>query len=553
MSSSDRSLYFQSQIPLEARTTTTIDKLDELKKNARFTKDLAKKKLIDEIVNPIGQAGMLKGAYGSSRGFKGLRAKLNTKISKGAKSLWKKVRKPKVDSEGNVVEDDDDVDVIGDLLDGEGENISADVQAGADITTTISNAATRITEKAVGKLGDALSSRVDSAVQSVVGEGGDASDGIRSVISTIGNYTEGAGGLSDVVDRAESLVSQEGAEASKVSERVLTADDLMSTEFNTNTSQGARGIQSLFSEGGLFGKTRSTGSELLNESLDSGERALESRGSFVDVLGAGKRALSRLVSRGIAQPTAMIQAGRGGRVPQPSDFHEGRGAVDVGGEGEGVSASSESVPATIEEQVSANEGLLDSIRDGGIDVGRTAPRVYDASDRFVSQITSSAKPGGGLSQFERTETRNPLQGNLQEETALQRQARLLEPPRTSGDVPDVPKPEGSIDDIKGLSTIEKTLPSEGQDLAEAGAEGLSALAEEGVGAGVVEGVIEGGAVVDAVAPELSVISLGVDAITLLGGIALSVWRGSAKEPTEQAPDQITTTNIRSVATGYGIE
>ena len=541
MSSSDRSLYFQSQIPLEARTTTTIDKLDELKKNARFTKDLAKKKLIDEIVNPIGQAGMLKGAYGSSRGFKGLRAKLNTKISKGAKSLWKKVRKPKVDSEGKVVEDDDDVDVIGDLLDGEGESITADIQSGADITTAISNSATRIGEKAVGKLGDALSERVDSAVSSVVGEGGDASDGIRSVISTIGNYSKGAEGLSNVVDKAESLISEGGATASKVSERVLTADDIMSTEFNTNTSQGARGIQNLFSEGGLFGKTRSTGSELLNESLDSGERALESRGSFVDVLGAGKRALSRLVSRGIAQPTAMIQAGRGARVPQPSDFHFQRGSVDVGGEGEGVSASSEPEPTA---------EALDDITFG------KGPRVgpdYDVSNRFVSKITSSAEPGEGLSQFERTETRNPLQGNLQEETALQRQARLLEPPRTSGDVPDVPKPEGSIDDIKGISTIEKTLPSEGQDLAEAGAEGLSALAEEGVGAGVVEGVVEGGAVVDAVAPELSVISLGVDAITLLGGIALSVWRGSAKEPTEQAPNKITTTNIRSVATGYGIE
>ena len=541
MSSSDRSLYFQSQIPLEARTTTTIDKLDELKKNARFTKDLAKKKLIDEIVNPIGQAGMLKGAYGSSRGFKGLRAKLNTKISKGAKSLWKKVRKPKVDSEGKVVEDDDDVDVIGDLLDGEGESITADIQSGADITTAISNSATRITEKAVGQLGDALSERVDSAVSSVVGEGGDASDGIRSVISTIGNYSKGAEGLSNVVDKAESLISEGGATASKVSERVLTADDIMSTEFNTNTSQGARGIQNLFSEGGLFGKTRSTGSELLNESLDSGERALESRGSFVDVLGAGKRALSRLVSRGIAQPTAMIQAGGSSRVPQPSDFHFQRGSVDVGGEGEGVSASSEPEPTA---------EALDDITFG------KGPRVgpdYDVSNRFVSKITSSAEPGEGLSQFERTETRNPLQGNLQEETALQRQARLLEPPRTSGDVPDVPKPEGSIDDIKGISTIEKTLPSEGQDLAEAGAEGLSALAEEGVGAGVVEGVVEGGAVVDAVAPELSVISLGVDAITLLGGIALSVWRGSAKEPTEQAPNKITTTNIRSVATGYGIE
>ena len=541
MSSSDRSLYFQSQIPLEARTTTTIDKLDELKKNARFTKDLAKKKLIDEIVNPIGQAGMLKGAYGSSRGFKGLRAKLNTKISKGAKSLWKKVRKPKVDSEGKVVEDDDDVDVIGDLLDGEGESITADIQSGADITTAISNSATRITEKAVGKLGDALSDRVDSAVQSVVGEGGDASDGIRSVISTIGNYSKGAEGLSNVVDKAESLISEGGAAASKVSERVLTADDIMSTEFNANTSQGARGIQSLFSEGGLFGKSRSTGSELLNQSLDSGERALESRGSFVDVVGAGKRALSRLVSRGIAQPTAMIQAGRGARVPQPSDFHFQRGSVDVGGEGEGVSASSEPEPTA---------EAVDDITFG------KGPRVgpdYDVSNRFVSKITSSAEPGEGLSQFERTETRNPLQGNLQEETALQRQARLLEPPRTSGDIPDVPKPEGSIDDIKGLSTIEKTLPSEGQDLAEAGAEGLSALAEEGVGAGIVEGVVEGGAVVDAVAPELSVISLGVDAITLLGGIALSVWRGSAKEPTEQAPNQITTTNIRSVATGYGID
>ena len=541
MSSSDRSLYFQSQIPLEARTTTTIDKLDELKKNARFTKDLAKKKLIDEIVNPIGQAGMLKGAYGSSRGFKGLRAKLNTKISKGAKSLWKKVRKPKVDSEGKVVEDDDDVDVIGDLLDGEGDAITADIQAGSDITTTISNSATRIGEKAVGQLGDALTSRIDSAVQSVVGEGGDASDGIRSVISTIGNYSKGAEGLSNVVDKAESLISDGGAAASKASERVLTADDIMSTEFNANTSQGARGIQSLFSEGGLFGKSRSTGSELLNQSLDSGERALESRGSFVDVVGAGKRALSRLVSRGIAQPTAMIQAGRGARVPQPSDFHFQRGSVDVGGEGEGVSASSEPEPTA---------EAVDDITFG------KGPRVgpdYDVSNRFVSKITSSAEPGEGLSQFERTETRNPLQGNLQEETALQRQARLLEPPRTSGDIPDVPKPEGSIDDIKGLSTIEKTLPSEGQDLAEAGAEGLSALAEEGVGAGIVEGVVEGGAVVDAVAPELSVISLGVDAITLLGGIALSVWRGSAKEPTEQAPNQITTTNIRSVATGYGID
>ena len=340
MSSSDRSLYFQSQIPLEARTTTTIDKLDELKKNARFTKDLAKKKLIDEIVNPIGQAGMLKGAYGSSRGFKGLRAKLNTKISKGAKSLWKKVRKPKVDSEGKVVEDDDDVDVIGDLLDGEGDAITADIQAGSDTATVISNSATRLGEKAIGQLGDALTSRVDSAVQSVVGEGGDASDGIRTVISKIGEYSDRAGGLSDVVDRAESLIN-EGAAATKESERVLTADDLMSTEFNTNTSQGARGIQSLFSEGGLFGESRSTGSELLNQSLDSGERALESRGSFVDVLGAGKRALSRLVARGIARPTAMIQAGGGGRVPQPSDFHEARGAVDVGGEGEGVSASSE--------------------------------------------------------------------------------------------------------------------------------------------------------------------------------------------------------------------
>jgi len=526
MSSSDRSLYFQSQIPLEARTTTTIDKIDELKKNARFTKDLAKKKLIDEIVNPIGQAGMLKGAYGSSRGFKGLRAKLNTKISKGAKSLWKKVRKPKVDSEGKVVEDDDDVDVIGDLLDGEGDAITADIQAGSDITTTISNSATRIGEKAIGQLGDALTSRVDSAVQSVVGEGGDASDGIRAVISKIGNYSEGAEGLSDVVDRAE---------------RVLTADDIMSTEFNANTSQGARGIQSLFSEGGLFGKSRSTGSELLNQSLDSGERALESRGSFVDVVGAGKRALSRLVSRGIAQPTAMIQAGRGARVPQPSDFHEARGAVDVGGEGRGVSASSEPEPTS---------EALDDITFG------KEPRVgtdYDVSNRFVSKITSSAEPGEGLSQFERTETRNPLQGNLQEESALERQARLLEPPRTSGDVPDVPKPEGSIDDIKGIASIEKTLPSEGQDLAEAGSEGLSALAEEGVGAGIVEGVVEGGAVVDAVAPELSLLSLGVDAATLLGGIALSVWRGSAKEPTEQAPNEITTTNIRSVATGYGID
>ena len=541
MSSSDRSLYFQSQIPLEARTTTTIDKLDELKKNARFTKDLAKKKLIDEIVNPIGQAGMLKGAYGSSRGFKGLRAKLNTKISKGAKSLWKKVRKPKVDSEGKVVEDDDDVDVIGDLLDGEGDAITADIQAGSDITTTISNSATRLGEKAIGQLGDALTSRVDSAVQSVVGEGGDASDGIRTVISKIGEYSDRAGGLSDVVDRAESLINEGGAAATKESERVLTADDIMSTEFNTNTSQGARGIQSLFSEGGLFGKSRSTGSELLNQSLDSGERALESRGSFVDVLGAGKRALSRLVSRGIAQPTAMIQAGRGARVPQPSDFHEARGAANI---------PDDPVPSNIEEQISANENTLDSLREGGINVGRTE---YDVSNRFVSKITSSAEPGEGLSQFERTETRNPLQGNLQEETALQRQARLLEPPRTSGDVPDVPKPEGSIDDIKGLSTIEKTLPSEGQDLAEAGSEGLSALAEEGVGAGIVEGVVEGGAVVDAVAPELSLLSLGVDAATLLGGIALSVWRGSAKEPTEQAPDKITTTNIRSVATGYGIE
>ena len=347
MSSEDRQRYyntFNRALP----PTTTIDQLDKIKKDAKFKKDLAQKSLIDSIVNPIGQATLLKGLYGSKRGLKGLRSKLNTKISKPVLNAFKRVgRRVLGKKKSKVVED---------ILEKHANKFTENIDSGKDLQSSIQEATDGLTQDLTGEAGQEATRLFDSARSDIAQQGGDAINtvlnqvdktiatarsgvedgiasaqsqvegGIESAQSAVTGATESAqaglegasAGLEGATAQTESAFSKFlrsgvnsgsklsnlfGRGSSSVESAGGNAIEMVDADLSNSVDTGAealsriqRGINpegavnSVVDELGLNagrGNLQSTGSELLTQAEEGGAgRTLESAGSFVKAVGS---------------------------------------------------------------------------------------------------------------------------------------------------------------------------------------------------------------------------------------------------------------------------
>tara|TARA_R110000765_G_scaffold426382_1_gene541786 strand:+ start:71 stop:2011 length:1941 start_codon:yes stop_codon:yes gene_type:complete len=328
MSSEDRQRYyntFNRALP----PTTTIDQLDKIKKDAKFKKDLAQKSLIDSIVNPIGQATLLKGLYGSKRGLKGLRSKLNTKISKPVLNAFKRVgRRVLGKKKSKVVED---------ILEKHANKFTENIDSGKDLQSSIQEATDGLTQDLTGEAGQEATRLFDSARSDIAQQGGDAINtvlnqvdktiatarsgvegGIETAQSGVAGATETAtAGLEGASAQTESAFTKflrvgvnSGSKLSNLfgrgSSAVETAGgnavEMVDADLSNSVDTGAEALSRI--QGGINpegavnsvvdklglnagrGTLQSTGSELLTRAGAGGGRSLESAGSFVKGFGS---------------------------------------------------------------------------------------------------------------------------------------------------------------------------------------------------------------------------------------------------------------------------
>ena len=370
MSSEDRQRYyntFNRALP----PTTTIDQLDKIKKDAKFKKDLAQKSLIDSIVNPIGQATLLKGLYGSKRGLKGLRGKLNTKISKPVLNAFKRVgRRVLGKKKSKVVED---------ILEKHANKFTENIEGGKDVQSAIQEATDGLTQDLTGEAGQEATRLFDSARSDIAQKGGDA---INSVLNQVDKTIASAkSGVEDGIASAQSQV-EGGIESAQSAVTGATESAQAGLEGATETAQaGLEGAQA--GVAGATAQTESAFSKFLRLGVNSGSRlsnlfgrgssAVESAGSnAVEMVDAD---LSNSVDTG-AEALNRIQA-----ALNPIDT---KNADRIMSEMFGNTERGDAVPNASE--------LLTQAEEGG-------SRTLESAGSFVKGFGSIFTRSGGASQY----------------------------------------------------------------------------------------------------------------------------------------------------------
>ena len=591
MSSEDRQRYyntFNRSLP----PTTTIDQLDKIKKDAKFKKDLAQKSLIDSIVNPIGQATLLKGLYGSKRGLKGLRSKLNTKISKPVLNAFKRVgRRVLGKKKSKVVED---------ILEKHANKFSENIEGGKDIQSSIQEATEGLTQDLTGEAGQEATRLFDSARSDIAQKGGDAINivldqvdktiasaksgvegGIESAQSTVTGATETATAglegasaktesaftkflrvgvnsgskLSNLFGRGSSAVDSAGSNAvemvdADLSNSVDTGAETLSriqASLNPNDTKNADRIMSEMFGNTERGDLQSTGSELLTQAEGGGGRTLESAGSFVKGFGS-----------------IFTRSGGASRYVAPRNFSLTGEATDV------YSGIRQVTPATASEirgslsafnQTDADLPIVDSVIDPASLGGGSAVRT-PLADLVASKVSQPIQQAVETTPTTSTEvpdlTKNITDTNFYEKDPLMEGDEPTTSTYSSSDLTqnitdtNFYEKDPLLDDVKNLGkevldTAEDDLAPNIEDIPEIIAGGIGETALEGGGAGVVAL----GEAVDTVAPEITPLSVLVDLGTIGIGAGLSLWRARAKQPDEEAPKS--TTTYSSVAENIGID
>lgn len=289
MSSEDRQRYyntFNRTLP----PATTIDQLDKLKKDAKFKKDLAQKSLIDSIVNPIGQATLLKGLYGSKRGLKGLRSKLNTKISKPVLNAFKRVgRRVLGKKKSKVVED---------ILEKHADKFSENIRSGKDVQSSIQEATEGLTQDLTGEAGKEASNLFDSARKDIAQKGGDAINRVlNEVDKTIASAKSGVeDGIASAQSQVEDGISSTQSAVTGATETAQAGLESAQSGVAGATETATAGLE------GASARTESAFTKFLRAGVNSGSKLsnLFGRGSSA-VESAGSNAVE-MVDADLSNP-----------------------------------------------------------------------------------------------------------------------------------------------------------------------------------------------------------------------------------------------------------
>ena len=438
MSSEDRQRYyntFNRALP----PTTTIDQLDKIKKDAKFKKDLAQKSLIDSIVNPIGQATLLKGLYGSKRGLKGLRSKLNTKISKPVLNAFKRVgRRVLGKKKSKVVED---------ILEKHANKFTENIDSGKDLQSSIQEATDGLTQDLTGEAGQEATRLFDSARSDIAQQGGDAINTVlNQVDKTIATARSGvedgiASAQSQVEDGIASAQSQVEGGIESAQSAVTGATESAQSAVTGATESAQAGLEG--ASAGLEGataQTESAFSKFLRSGVNSGSKlsnlfgrgssSVESAGGnaieMVDAdlsnsVDTGAEALSR-IQRGINPEGAVnsvvdelgLNAGRGNLQSTGSELLT---QAEEGGAGRTLESAGSFVKAV---------GSLFT-RSGGAS-RYVAPRNFslnnDVTDAYrgITQVTpaTASEIRGSLSAFNQTDADLPIVDSVIDPASISR-------------------------------------------------------------------------------------------------------------------------------------
>ena len=440
MSSEDRQRYyntFNRSLP----PATTIDQLDKIKKDAKFKKDLAQKSLIDSIVNPIGQATLLKGLYGSKRGLKGLRSKLNTKISKPVLNAFKRVgRRVLGKKKSKVVED---------ILEKHANKFTENIDSGKDLQTSIQEATDGLTQDLTGEAGQEATRLFDSARSDIAQQGGDAintalnqvdktiasaksgvaeatetaQSGVAGATETATAGLEGASAqtesaftkflragvnsgsrLSNLFGRGSSAVESTGGNAiemvdADLSNSVDTGAEALSRIQGGINPEGA--LNSVVDKLGLNagrGTLQSTGSELLTRAEGGGGRSLESAGSFVKAVGSlftrSGGASQYVAPRNFSLNNDVTDAYRGITQVTPATASEIRGSLSAFNQ---TDADLPIVDSVIDPASISRSSIEDFNQDGAEQVGAIRDfmsSIFNKGGAVASRIDPASLGGG---------------------------------------------------------------------------------------------------------------------------------------------------------------
>tara|TARA_R110000737_G_scaffold165439_2_gene192866 strand:+ start:2313 stop:3761 length:1449 start_codon:yes stop_codon:yes gene_type:complete len=481
MSREDSQRYYQSfstPIPPSVR----IDPLDKIKKDAKFQRDLAQKSLIDSIVNPIAQAGILKGLYGSKKGLKGLRSKLNSKISKPIVNAFKKV--------GNRIIGKNKTQELSDILEKHGSKFADDIANGKDPTQALTDTTSDLTNELTGKLGDEASTLVKNSLDDVRQRGDQEVNKVLDAVNS--KINQGVKTVNQGIDAATSRVNQGIDDAtSRVNEGVEAATSQVNQGIDAATSQVNEGVEAATSQ--------------VNE---------------------GVEAATSQVNEGVDLSRSTIES-----------FNQD-GAEQAGGIQNYMKNFMNDLFKGSKQGGTITENLLDDTTNHVLTSGDSL--LSGGSQMSLNSVSSNIESLGSsfIEKMPTTSTEVPdLTKNITDTNFYEKDPLLDDVKNVGKDVLDTTE-----DDLKGLDDINI------EDIPEIVASGIGETALEGAG----EGVVALGEAVDAVAPEITPISIAVDLATVGLGVGLTLWRSRfAKQPTEEAPK--TTTSYTSIASSFGID
>ena len=543
MSREDSQRYYQSfstPIPPSVR----IDPLDKIKKDAKFQRDLAQKSLIDSIVNPIAQAGILKGLYGSKKGLKGLRSKLNSKISKPIVNAFKKV--------GNRIIGKNKTKELSDILEKHGSKFADDIANGKDPTQALTDTTSDLTNELTGKLGDEASTLVKNSLDDVRQRGDQEVNKVLDAVNS--KINQGVKTVNQGIDDATSQVNQGiDAATSQVNEGVEAATSQVNEGVEAATSQVNEGVEAATSQ--------------VNEGVDLSRSTIESfNQDGAEQAGGIQNYMKNFMSD-------LFKGSKQGGTITENLLDDTANHVLTSGDSllsGGSQMSLNSVSSNIE---TLGSSFVERMPTTSTKVPDLTKNITDTDFFEKNPLGEDTLLKGGFFQgdkpTESTLFRNFFEpegrGTAQADTAWESHDKINIPPArdpaSETPIDPVPDTESTVDtiedDVKNvgkdvLDTTEDDLKGLDdiniEDIPEIVASGIGETALEGAG----EGVVALGEAVDAVAPEITPISIAVDLATVGLGVGLTLWRSKfAKQPTEEAPK--TTTSYTSIASSFGID
>ena len=539
-------------------------------------------KVYRDILNPIGEAVGLKGAYGSKAGAKALRDKMKKYAGQKFKALGKHLKSK---YKGNP-DMDEEINNIGDDL-SSGKN-PQDILQGL-INRTVKKGQTKITkdlgdlaEKGKAKIGDLVEqgkAKVGDLVEEGQAKVGDVIDkGKQALDDGKQALEDGKQAVQNVVDKANDLAPNEfaededddgGAEASKEA----VGDEATPTEYGDFDDQLTiddlrKGFQDHFSfgDGDVVDEVApveeeiapaveegidpvaSTGSKLIEYGVGRGRRVLN---SALDRIKASARNLTR-GGQELNPVEQLAQFRQDGGVSESALEEYNRNSMNAmrrsaglpeiekpssmgGGTGRGVSASSPNGPIE-EEPIDLNDEVARLSKQYSTQTSDFIQNRPMAS-RTINPPSEKVNFGGPQSAPE-----PPAPAQVEPKPAQVEPPAQPEPVQVKADVPldEAPKPI-EIPDGPGIG--EDVLGNLPDDLT---------VAQKVLNTGkAVETTLAG---VDAVDQELdatplSFLSLGGDALTLLLGAGLSIGSSFIKDP--KAPVVKHINSAMSVASQFG--